>query len=670
MSSPSSAPASPPVRALTHHRRPRWQLWFTEYGGNRIGRITPSGVVTEFSTGITAGATRRHHGRPRRQPVVHGAWRQPDRADHTAPASSPSSAPASRAGARPVGITAGPDGNLWFTEIRRQPDRTDYPAGVVTEFSAGISPGAHLTTSRPGPTATCGSPKFAAAGSAGLPRSASSPSSAPASPRRSACRHHGRPRWQPVVHGSIRQPDRPDHHGGRRHRVQHRHHRRQHLLTASRPAPTATCGSPNRTATAIGRDHRRPASSPSSAPASPPARSHGITAGPDGNLWFTETRRPDRADHARRRRHRVQPGITAGSCPYGITAGPDGNLWFTESGRQPDRPDHPAGVVTEFSAGISPAAGPIGITAGPDGNLWFTEPDGDRIGRITPAGRRHRVQRRHRRRQRPTASRPAPTATSGSPKLGGSRIGRITPPASSPSSHRHHPGAARRDHGRARRQPLVHRAVGEPDRPDHPERRRHRVQRRHHRRRGSPASRPGPTATCGSPRIAGNRIGRITPPGVVTEFTRASRPAAPDGITAGPDGNLWFTEIDGNRVGRITTSSVVAPTARLLVPDGTSEQQAFTSYPEARWFALRVEPGRTYVIEAADVAGELMANAIGTLNIFAPDGSSAPPEASLDCGNGPRPPAVDVYGDGLRWCCGPDCRRRGCSRTSGLSTSG
>ena len=46
----------------------------------------------------------------------------------------------------------------------------------------------------------------------------------------------------------------------------------------------------------------------------------------------------------------------------------------------------PAGVVTEFSAGITAGSGPYGIAAGPDGNLWFTEFDGDRIGRITPAG--------------------------------------------------------------------------------------------------------------------------------------------------------------------------------------------------------------------------------------------------------------------------------------------
>jgi virginiamycin B lyase len=53
---------------------------------------------------------------------------------------------------------------------------------------------------------------------------------------------------------------------------------------------------------------------------------------------------------------------------------------------------------------------------------------------------------------------------------------------------------------------------------------------------------------------AGDAIGRITTAGVATEFTAGiTRPAAPFGITLGPDGNLWFTEITGNRIGRITT---------------------------------------------------------------------------------------------------------------------
>jgi virginiamycin B lyase len=50
--------------------------------------------------------------------------------------------------------------------------------------------------------------------------------------------------------------------------------------------------------------------------------------------------------------------------------------------------------------------------------------------------------------------------------------------------------------------------------------------------------------------LTGNKHGRITPAGTVTEFTGLSDQSGPFGITVGPDNNLWFTEQDGNRIGR------------------------------------------------------------------------------------------------------------------------
>src|SRR5262249_24995658 len=60
--------------------------------------------------------------------------------------------------------------------------------------------------------------------------------------------------------------------------------------------------------------------------------------------------------------------------PIGITAGPDGNLWFTESVGKIGRIT-PAGTITEFPIPTAGSA-PYRITAGPDGNLWFTELSG------------------------------------------------------------------------------------------------------------------------------------------------------------------------------------------------------------------------------------------------------------------------------------------------------
>jgi virginiamycin B lyase len=59
-----------------------------------------------------------------------------------------------------------------------------------------------------------------------------------------------------------------------------------------------------------------------------------------------------------------------GGVGGGITAGPDGNLWFTGSsfiGRITTK-----GVVTEFALPTKDSF-PAAITAGPDGNLYFAE---------------------------------------------------------------------------------------------------------------------------------------------------------------------------------------------------------------------------------------------------------------------------------------------------------
>src|SRR5258708_6611761 len=76
---------------------------------------------------------------------------------------------------------------------------------------------------------------------------------------------------------------------------------------------------------------------------------------------------------------------TAGSFAYGIAGGRDGTLWFAESNGNKMGRIPPAGAITEFPI---PTAGstPQGIAAGPDGNLWFVESAVSKIGRITTAG--------------------------------------------------------------------------------------------------------------------------------------------------------------------------------------------------------------------------------------------------------------------------------------------
>jgi virginiamycin B lyase len=52
--------------------------------------------------------------------------------------------------------------------------------------------------------------------------------------------------------------------------------------------------------------------------------------------------------------------------------------------------------------------------------------------------------------------------------------------------------------------------------------------------------------------FAGGKIGRITPPGVITEFQIPTPDSGPRALAAGPDGNVWFSEFNAGKIGRIT----------------------------------------------------------------------------------------------------------------------
>ncbi len=108
-----------------------------------------------------------------------------------------------------------------------------------------------------------------------------------------------------------------------------------------------------------------------------------ITAGPDGNLWFTLVG----GSHIGKITTvgvvtLYNTGLSVGAGPYVITAGPDRNLWFTEHPDVRVGKITPSGVITEYSRRISLDADLFGITAGPGCTLWFTERSGNRIGRI------------------------------------------------------------------------------------------------------------------------------------------------------------------------------------------------------------------------------------------------------------------------------------------------
>lgn len=164
-------------------------LWFTESGVAKIGRITTSGTITEFplpsSTSspatITAGpdgnlwfADNKLPGIGRITPLG-GITMFPISASGSGPADITSGPDGAlwftdngagkigrittsgaitffnipSGGGSPLGITKGPDGNLWFTEVLGGMVGRITPAGIVTEFPLPSSNGPSLITSGP-----------------------------------------------------------------------------------------------------------------------------------------------------------------------------------------------------------------------------------------------------------------------------------------------------------------------------------------------------------------------------------------------------------------------------------------------------------------------------------------------------------------------------------------
>jgi streptogramin lyase len=111
-----------------------------------------------------------------------------------------------------------------------------------------------------------------------------------------------------------------------------------------------------------------------------------IVSGPDGNLWFTSSFSDNIGRMTTAASVTGNFALSTGSNPGFDVTGPDGNLWFTM-----DYPANgvgkmtPEGVVTTYPLPTANAA-PSGITAGPDGNLWLLETNAYKIAKVTTSG--------------------------------------------------------------------------------------------------------------------------------------------------------------------------------------------------------------------------------------------------------------------------------------------
>jgi streptogramin lyase len=263
-----------------------------------------------------------------------------------------------------------------------------------------------------------------------------------------------------------------------------------------------------------------------------------ITAGPDGNLWFTESGL-GRIGHITTGGAITELALpNSSSRPVGITSGPDGNLWFAEQNARQIGRLTPDGSLTEFAIPTANSQ-PTGITAGPDGNLWFAEFQGNKIGRITPDGAITEF-------AVPTSGSgpvfitPGPDGNLWFTEFNSAKIGRITP-------------------GGTITEFPVPTLGSEPE--------------------GIAA---GADGNVWFTEWSADKIGRITPDGSVTEFSLPNGSGLSEVIAAGGDGNLWFTDPQSNQIGQITPAGSVTD---FQIPTPSSNPQGITAGPDGSiWF--------------------------------------------------------------------------------------
>jgi len=96
----------------------------------------------------------------------------------------------------------------------------------------------------------------------------------------------------------------------------------------------------------------------------------------------------------------------------------------------------------------------------------------------------------------------------------------------------------------------------------------------------------------------GNRVGRITLQGEVTEFPMATQTGSPINIAVGPDRNIWFTR--GALLGRVTPDGVVTefplrvPNAGATGLTAGSDRQPPSRLGDRLWFTQSGTNGLAY----------------------------------------------------------------------------
>ena len=114
-------------------------MWFTEADGNQIAMITPAGIVTEYPLPVAnsrpAGIALGPDGN-----MWFTLYNTGNIGSITPTGVVTEYQTGLGATAGPYGIALGPDGNMWFTQLKANAIGVITPTGQVTTYSAGITP--------------------------------------------------------------------------------------------------------------------------------------------------------------------------------------------------------------------------------------------------------------------------------------------------------------------------------------------------------------------------------------------------------------------------------------------------------------------------------------------------------------------------------------------------
>ena len=111
---------------------PDGALWFTEFNGNKIGRITTAGTITAFSIPTGSSGPRDITAGP--DGALWFTELTGNKIGRITTAGTITAFPTPTASSGPFGITAGPDGALWFIESDSNKIGRITTAGTITEF--------------------------------------------------------------------------------------------------------------------------------------------------------------------------------------------------------------------------------------------------------------------------------------------------------------------------------------------------------------------------------------------------------------------------------------------------------------------------------------------------------------------------------------------------------